>query len=230
MFDGRAGQEPGTPLVIASPGWAAGAAAGGRIVAVENGGSPALWAMPGPLLDELAAAGRVFASAPQAQIPPAAAIAHARVLDAPAEPIRLRPGAARDIRLEVHHAGTGSPWLQAGAGPGGVGVLTGWYGTDGQALRASQTAGLPRTLAPGETVDVDVALRASDLQGGPLAPARTGSRSPWPRSAGRSSTRARTARRCSRWSSAEAAPAPPRGAARMAAHAARPRPGDGEGA
>ncbi len=52
--------------MIASPGWAAGAAAGGRIVAVDNGGSPALWAMPGPLLDELAAAGRVFASPPQA--------------------------------------------------------------------------------------------------------------------------------------------------------------------
>jgi hypothetical protein len=171
VFDSSRGEVPSAPLAIAPPDWADGRRAGGRVVAVETGGIAALWALPGPLLERLAATGRVFPSAPGEDLEPRAAVARLRVVEPAPGPIRVPSGGIRELEVEVTHAGTGSPWQQWTAGPGGVAALAAWYAGAGE-LVAHSVANLPRTLMPGDAVRLDIPLGAVDENGLALPPGR----------------------------------------------------------
>lgn len=82
--------------------------------------------------------------------------------------LRLKAGGRRELQLRVTHAGHGALWIPA-QGPaiqGAVRVGVRWF-RGGEAL-ADQRTGLPSTLAPGESAELEIDLDARDASGSPL--------------------------------------------------------------
>jgi hypothetical protein len=179
LFDSRLGQRPATELVLAGRRWPAGGAPGARAVFPEATSLLTLWVLPGPTQDAFARRGMLLPEDPAAPLPADAMRAGIAVPGRSA--LRLAPGAARWVGVRVRHIGAGSPWvpLAALADPpaGAIRVAASWHrlSPGGRPLRrvaAIQRAELPRTVLPGEAVDVRLPLAAAGSGGRPLAPGR----------------------------------------------------------
>ncbi len=139
-------------LVLAWNEWPAGTAAGARRVGGEQRISQALWVLPGPLADRLAADG--YLEVPASEPLPAAAFdADWAITDAD----------GRRIRVVVTHAGEGGPWtsiwergLPAG-GTGAVRVRADLVDSEGKPL-AFWEIDLAESLFPGDTATLSLPL------------------------------------------------------------------------
>ncbi|MBK9180815.1 MAG: hypothetical protein IPM45_14845 [Acidimicrobiales bacterium] len=170
---------PGTPVagataVVAPPGWAPAEALGGRLAALDARNGQALWILPGPEQDRLAAAGALLPDGWPAQLPAEAARSRLEVAGdgAPGGAVTVASGGAATVGLRLTHAGRGAPWPDtAAAGPSGavtVGVV--WEPLDGDTPVRQDRVALPRWMEPGDTVELAVPLRAIDEQGRGLPP------------------------------------------------------------
>jgi len=167
---------PPAPLVISGKSFGR-AHPEARLVFPESGSDQALWAMPGPWQERLAAAGLLAPRDPLAPLPAAACRSALAWVDGD-RPLALAAGDVRELRLRVGHRGTGAPWLPAGARDdprGAVRLAVRWF-LAGR-LAADGRVELPRALLPGETIEVVVPLAARRGVGGagdgsPLAPGR----------------------------------------------------------
>jgi hypothetical protein len=115
------------------------------------------------LQERLGREGRLFPADPGAPLPAEAMRSELEWIEPPKEPLRLGPGGVERLPLRVAHRGTGAPWLPFAAREdprGAVRIAVRWLGGDGAVL-LDQRAELPRAVAPGESVEVAVELRAA---------------------------------------------------------------------
>jgi len=176
LYDSRDGERPTSDVVISSPSDGLLRKERARIAAVETALDQAVWIRPGPLQRRLEREGRIFPGKLRDPLP--AAARHSLI--APADPgtSRLRVPSGRPLALDllVTHTGKGSPWGQSGFAlppeeDGAVFVIGSWHrGNEKSDRISSQAAALPRTLAPGATLQLELTLKAVDLAGKPLRP------------------------------------------------------------
>jgi len=105
-------------------------------------------------------------------LPVSACRSRITLLDAPAHLV-LAAGRQRTVRVRIEHAGRGGSWTSAIDLPGPVRTVrvgVRWL-RDG-APAADQRVELPRSLAPGETAEVEVPLTARGADGRLLPPGR----------------------------------------------------------
>ncbi|HEX6864294.1 MAG TPA: hypothetical protein VF414_15800 [Thermoanaerobaculia bacterium] len=164
LFDHR--REPAPRELVISKKFFGDSQPGARLVFPERYIDQALWAVPGALQDRLGREGRLFPADWGAPLPPAALRSELAWIEPPAEPLRLGPGEAQRLPLRVTHRGHGgdaAPWLPFDARQdprGAVRIAMRWLGGDGAVLLDQRTE-LPRAVAPGETVEAVVELRAT---------------------------------------------------------------------
>lgn len=146
------GEDAPTDLVITRREWPDAESRGARLVFAERFYPQALWVLPGTLADELDAAGFVFDGDPAAPMPEASLVGS---IDEPPA-IDFEAGTTVQLPVHVRHPAGGDPWPGLGdleTEQGAVRVLAEW--SDGK------TAGigdLPKTLLPGQELDVNVIL------------------------------------------------------------------------
>jgi hypothetical protein len=179
LFDSRLGQRPSSELVLAGRRWPADGAPGARAVFPEATSLLTLWVLPGPTQDALGRRGMLLPEDPAAPLP--AAAMRAGIVVRGRTTLRLDPGRGRYVGVRVRHLGAGSPWvpLAALAEPpaGAIRLSAAWHrigprGRPSPRTAALQRAELPRTVLPGEAVDVRVPLVAAGVDGRPLAAGR----------------------------------------------------------
>jgi hypothetical protein len=179
LFDSRLGQRPATELVVAGRRWPADGAPGARAVFPEATSLLTLWVLPGAVQDALGRRGMLLPADPAAPLP--ADAMRARIAVRGPAAMRMAPGSAREVRVRIRHAGAGSPWVPPAAladpPAGAVRVAATWHrlgpgGSPSPGGAAVQRAELPRTVLPGEAVDVRLPLAAAGPGGRPLAPGR----------------------------------------------------------
>lgn len=146
------GEDSPTDLVITRREWPDAASHGARLIFAERFYPQALWVLPGELADDLDAAGFVFDGDPAAPMPATSLVGS---IDEPPV-IDFEAGTTVTLPVHVRHPAGGDPWPGLGdldTEQGAVRVLAEW--SDGK------TAGigdLPKTLLPGQEVDVNVIL------------------------------------------------------------------------
>ncbi|MGH9074881.1 MAG: hypothetical protein ACRDZQ_12310, partial [Acidimicrobiales bacterium] len=184
-FDSRAPGARGRPcsaeVVSGRPDLAA-SLPGAREVVPGNSVDQALWVLPGPLQDRLAAAGWLFPAGGPGPLPPAARRSRVALAPGQAAAVTIGPGSSAPVRLSVTHVAGGegdSPWPNvAGLGRDrlAVQVVATWTRTTpgtasgtppGEPLATLVAGDLPRTVLPGQTVSVTALLRAAGPPGGP---------------------------------------------------------------
>ena len=146
------GEDASTDLVITHREWPDAGAHGARLIFAERYHPQALWVLPGELADDLDAAGFVFDGDPAAPMPESSL---AGSID---EPPAVDFEAGRTVTLPVHvrHPAGGDPWPGLGdleTEQGAVRVLAEW--SDGRTVGIGD---LPKTLLPGQELDVNVIL------------------------------------------------------------------------
>ncbi|HEY0783125.1 MAG TPA: hypothetical protein VGE98_11755, partial [Thermoanaerobaculia bacterium] len=146
---GDPGDRPPYELAIASRSWDGGRF-GARLVYPETGVDQALWVLPGPWQERLAARGLLVPRDPSAPLPDAACRSALRLEET--GPLRLAAGAARELTVAVEHRGSGARWFPAAA----------------TSEAAVQIADLPRVLLPGDRVELTLSLAARTANGAPL--------------------------------------------------------------
>lgn len=152
-------ESPPTDLVIARDEWGRGERAGARVVSGSHR-DDTLWVMPGPLADELEAAGMLESEDPER---PLRSYAHdVDRLDADEDaPLEVSEDGTAELELRVTNEGRQS-WTVLGTtdtAVGNVRVILGWPTRDGV---QTQLVELPRTVLPGASVDLDVTLQVPD--------------------------------------------------------------------
>jgi hypothetical protein len=150
---------------------------GARLVTFENFSPTKLWVLPGPRLDELSAAGLLLPARFPAVLPSGAFHSKISLVGVAPGPSVLPHGGGRDLVLAVMHDGTSpptSPWPSRYGfteGDGWVRLAVVWVARSNPlAPLAEASADLPRTMFPGETLDVRIHLSARDVNGVPLPP------------------------------------------------------------
>ncbi len=172
--------DPPEPLVFAELD-ADLAARGGRIAMldepVSSGLRPpysvALWVLPGPVQDRLAADGALLPVGFPIALPSEARVAELEA-DGDGAVVSVDGGGVVEVRLHGQHAGTGSPWPDEGSAgvEGSVRVVAHpAVGATGP-QPASTFAALPGWLRPGDPFDVALTLRAVDADGRALPAGR----------------------------------------------------------
>ncbi|MBW8826939.1 MAG: hypothetical protein JF603_11425 [Acidobacteria bacterium] len=150
-------------LLIAPRDWEGAARYGLRLVYPEDHYNAALWSVPGPLREQLAAGGYLFASDPLAKLPLDATQGR---IDAPAR-VTMKAGSRKILTVRVTHTGGGSPWANqdfAGSRIGSVRVQGTWAPA-ASATGASGLGDLPYALLPGQHADVPLFLHAPSPPG-----------------------------------------------------------------
>jgi hypothetical protein len=185
-FDSRTGGHPCSDEVVSGRAHLGEALPGARLVVPENDAPEALFVLPGPLQQRLAAAGWLFpAGAEDAAVPVPAQARVGTVSLRAREPRRilLAPGRAARVAVVVRNGGSGptaAPWPDA-AGTheayGAVNVSALWLSEarrgPARTVAFDPAAGsLPRTLLPGERASVSVELTGLGPGGRRLRPGR----------------------------------------------------------
>jgi hypothetical protein len=172
----------GTPpeRVVVAPLDASLARQGGRVALVDEpvriGLRPvhamAVWVLPGPEQDALAADGALLPVGFPTALPPAA-----RSVDLEArggQVVRAGAGATAEVTVRGRHTGTGAPWPDEGsAGDLATVRMVARLASAGAGDRSVVGAAeLPAWIRPGDRFSVDLALAAVDGDGRPLDPGR----------------------------------------------------------
>jgi len=171
-FSSAAGQTPCSELVI-SARWDLDAQyAGARLMTPENFSPTKLWVMPGPLQSRLDAAGALLPPRFPAPLPAAAYDSTIRLAGVSANAGVVPQNGSRDIVLSVTHGGGGAPWPSRWgftSGSGWVRLEVIWVAKASPQVPLSESSvDLPRTLFPGDTVDLKLRLTPEALGGGRL--------------------------------------------------------------
>jgi hypothetical protein len=147
---------------------------GARLVSPENFSPTKLWVLPGVLLDRLRAAGMVLPPSFPSALPDGAFHAAIKVVGLGPGTDLLPYGGGRDLVLAVTHTGSASPWPSRygfTSGDGWVRVAVVWVARSNSLVPvADSSVDIPRTVFPGDTVDVRLNLIARDVNGLPLPP------------------------------------------------------------
>ena len=179
-FDATQSMAPCGPLVISGHRDLASRYPGARIVTFEQDVDEALWALPGPVQDQLALAGWLLPAQTPGELPEDARHASLALVD-PAGPTVVASGAVRKVEVLATHDHAGAPWPDdGGLGQGVFAVRLGasWFAPDhlpanasdpGQPLAQTDVA-LTRTVLPGETATITLPLVARATDGTALAP------------------------------------------------------------
>lgn len=152
-----------TELLIAPRDWEGAERYDLRLIYPEARYDTALWSMPGPLREQLAAGGYLFPDDPLA--PLTADATHGRI-DAPAR-LTMDAGSQKIVTVRVTHTGGGSPWADqpfAGDRIGSV-RLQGTWEPAASATGATGLGDLPYALLPGQHGDVPLFLHAPSPPG-----------------------------------------------------------------
>jgi hypothetical protein len=168
------GEQPCSDLVISGRGDLDLTYPGARLVSLESFSPTKLWVLPGARVGRLEAAGMLLPPSFPSQLPDAAFHAAIRVVGLGPGTDTLRYGGGRQILLAVTHSGSGSPWptrFGFTSGKGWVRLAIVWVARSNSLVPVADTSlDLPRTVFPGETVDVGLHLMARDVNGVPLPP------------------------------------------------------------
>ena len=183
-FDATSGAAPCGPLVISGHRDFATHYPGARIVTFEQDVDEALWALPGPVQDQLDLAGWLLPAQTPGVLPEDAR--HASLTVAPksggtASPTVIAAGAVHKVQILATHDHAGAPWPdEAGLGQGtyAVRLVADWFTPDslpGSAAQAGSPVStidvaLPRTVLPGETAEITLPLTARAADGTALPP------------------------------------------------------------
>jgi hypothetical protein len=171
VFDSAEGP-PTTDVVLARHSWAAGQAWGAVKIAEDPRFDEALWVMPGVEHERLRRGGYLLHEPEGTTLPDGAYTYDLRVRDLP-EQLKASHAHGPELHLRLRHTGTGAPWPSIRTGPdvdsgpdaGYVRLVLYWQRPGGQ---SPQIVDLPRTLMPGEEIDLDVPLvPPADVPEGP---------------------------------------------------------------
>jgi hypothetical protein len=175
-FDSRIDDVPDLDLVIASEEWDRADEVGARLAAIELNLDQGLWVLPGPMQDEMMDKGQLLASDPTEELPPEAMSSKIEIVEGPEPGSLIDNDSSLVIRTRVQHLGQGSPWTPLGAWApdqvtGATRLVARWIPAGQAEVSALQIAELPRTVMPGEEVEVDIEVSPA-AEDGPLPAGR----------------------------------------------------------
>jgi hypothetical protein len=174
-FDsGASDNPPDVDLVIAAEEWDQAGMLGARLASIEPRLDQGLWVLPGATQDAMGSKGQLLPRDPTSELPPEGMSSNLEIIRGPEPGASVTANTSSLLRLRIQHLGGGSPWIPLGAWApdpvtGATRLVARWIPAGQADVAALQIAELPRTVLPGEEVEVEIEVTPS-TEDGPLAP------------------------------------------------------------